>query len=287
MHDIIGLDRSPASTVDVVGDITDTSLLQRLCEGADAIIHTAALHAPHVGIVPDSEFERVNVHATESLINTALRYGVKQIIFTSTTALYGSASRLEGQAAWIDEMTKPEPISIYHKTKLAAEALFEQACATDSIRASIIRMSRCFPEPAPDMALYRLSRGVDARDVAEAHTLALEQKNIQQKDKVCEIYIISGATPFLREDCLELWSQAASVLERRAPDIVQDFMLRGWELPQSIDRVYDSTKAQKVLGWKPRYGYNDVLFMLEQGLSEVLPAQRFRSPQPLSLSPLQ
>jgi UDP-glucose 4-epimerase len=266
-HDVIGIDKSPASTVDIVGDISNEDTLREACEGADAIIHTAALHAPHVGIVPDAEFERVNVEATEHLIECALENNIKRIVFTSTTALYGSASRLQGKAAWIDETTVPQPISIYHRTKLRAEAALKRASGEYGLKVSIIRMSRCFPESAPEMAWYRLSRGVDARDVAEAHALALDNTN----GSTCETYIISGDTPFLREDCEELWHDAASVLRRRTPDLVQDFMQRSWDLPMSIDRVYDSAKAQRELGWKPHYGYKEVFSMLENGCSEVLP----------------
>jgi nucleoside-diphosphate-sugar epimerase len=219
-----------------------------------------------VGIVPDAEFKRVNIEATQSLIHTALSCNVPRIVFTSTTALYGSASRLQGKAAWTDETTEPQPISIYHRTKLAAEALLQKASERHGLVTRIIRMSRCFPEPAPLMAWYRLSRGVDARDVAEAHALALVNDGAR-----AQTYIASGATPFLPEDCEELWYDAANILKRRAPDLVQDFIRRSWNLPTSIDRVYDSSKAQKELDWKPRFGYDNVLFLLDQGSSEVLP----------------
>jgi UDP-glucose 4-epimerase len=258
-HDVIGIDKSPASTVDIIGDITNEDVVREACKGVDAIIHTAALHAPHVGIASDAEFERINVAATEHLIHCALAGNIKHIIFTSTTALYGSASRLQGKAAWIDEQIIPQPISIYHRTKLRAEAALERASREHGLRVSILRMSRCFPEAAPEMAWYRLSRGVDA----------LESRNGSR----CETYIVSGNTPFLREDCEELWHDAASVLRRRAPDLVQDFMRRSWNLPTSIDRVYDSAKAQRELGWKPRYGYKEVLSMLDAGYSEVLPTK--------------
>ena len=36
-------------------------------ENIDIIIHTAALHAPHVGLVPDPEFQSINVDAAEKL----------------------------------------------------------------------------------------------------------------------------------------------------------------------------------------------------------------------------
>lgn len=265
-HNIVGVDRSPASTVDVVGDIADKELLHRLCENADAIIHTAALHAPHVGIVSDAEFERINVEATQSLIDTALQCRIPRIVFTSTTALYGSSACAMDSAVWVDEETVPHPLTIYHRTKLAAETLLRKASQEHGLVVRIMRMSRCFPEPAPQMALYRLHRGVDARDVANAHALALEDTA-----SGCKTYIISGLTPFRKEDCVELWNNAAAVLKRRVPEFTNDFEKRGWTLPTRIDRVYDSSKAYRELGWQPRYGYANVFSLLDQGLSEVLP----------------
>jgi UDP-glucose 4-epimerase len=55
-HEVVGLDQSPSSAADIVGDITDTALLKRALLGADAVVHTAAFHAPHVGIIPDTRF---------------------------------------------------------------------------------------------------------------------------------------------------------------------------------------------------------------------------------------
>ncbi|WP_425452016.1 NAD-dependent epimerase/dehydratase family protein [Umboniibacter marinipuniceus] len=59
----------------------------RALENVDVIIHTSALHAPHVGLVPDSEFQSINVGATGKLALAGLKAGIKHFIFTSTTAL--------------------------------------------------------------------------------------------------------------------------------------------------------------------------------------------------------
>jgi nucleoside-diphosphate-sugar epimerase len=273
-HSIIGVDISPSSTADVVGDITDSQLLRRLFRGVDAVIHTAALHAPHVGILPDAEFERINVEATQRVIDAALASNVQRIIFTSTTALYGASARVSESAIWIDEQTEPQPLTIYHRTKLAAEAVLHSAALGGGLKVRILRMSRCFPESAPQMAVYRLHRGIDARDVADAHAYALEH---DEHELYCT-FIISGTTPFLREDTALLLHDARFVLERRVPEFVRDFTKRGWPLPASIDRVYDSTHTHIQLGWKPRFGYQEVLLLLEQGLAEVLPPYR----QPIS-----
>ena len=57
-HDVVGVDRIAAPGVDRVADILDRGAMAAACEGAGAIIHVAALHAPHVGVLADAEFER-------------------------------------------------------------------------------------------------------------------------------------------------------------------------------------------------------------------------------------
>jgi UDP-glucose 4-epimerase len=265
-HDVQGIDRQPSSTAHFVGDLRDIELLKNALEGVEAVVHTAALHAPHVGIAPDKEFQSINVDATRSLAELAGEMGVQHLVFTSTTALYGHASKEEGRTAWVDEQTVPQPRTIYHRTKLAAEELLEKWSAGACIPVTVLRMSRCFPEPADLMAIYRLNRGIDARDVASAHRLALE-KRLPGFRK----FIVSAATPFGPEHGERLFEDAAGVIRELAPELAREFGRRGWRLPSSLDRVYDSRAAQQDLGWLPRHGFEAVLDMLDQGMSEVLP----------------
>ena len=265
-HEVIGLDRFPASTaVQHVGDIADGVLLATAFAGADAVIHVAALHAPHVGLVPDAEFERINVGGTAAVLAAARQAGIRRLVFTSTTALYGSATAAPGRATWIDEATEPLPRTIYHRTKLAAEQLL-RAAAREDLQIRILRMSRCFPEPADLMALYRLHRGIDARDVAAAHAAALTHPGDPH-----HTWVISGATPFLPSDLPTLASDAPAVLRARAPELVAAYRARGWQLPPSIDRVYVAARAMRDLEWQPRHGFESVLTTLEQESAEVLP----------------
>jgi nucleoside-diphosphate-sugar epimerase len=266
-HEVLGLDRSPSSTAQFTGDVANESLLRRALRGVDAIVHTAALHAPHVGIAAASEFRRINVGATRLLAERALAAGIHRFVFTSTTALYGTAATPPAQAGWLDERLVPQPRTIYHETKLEAERLLAEMAAGSNLRVTALRMSRCFPEPAPRMAVYRLHRGVDARDVADAHARALGS----ERPGFCA-YVISGATPFLRDDAEQLFDDAAGVIHNRAPRLAEAFVRRGWKLPHLIDRVCDPGLAMKELGWRPRYGFEEVLKMLDEGSSEVLPA---------------
>lgn len=265
-HEVIGFDTTPASVVDVVADITNKDALINALKGVDAVVHTAALHAPHVPHVPESRFVEVNVDGTRNVIEACLECGVKKIAFTSTTALYGDASTPAYAAGWVTEDTVPVPRTIYHRTKLAAESLLREAAEqTGKLQVTALRMSRCFPEPADLMACYRLHRGVDARDVASAHELALETS-----DRPYRQYVISGATPFLPQDVAGLKSGAATVLRMRAPDLVSAFDQREWRIPQFIDRVYVPRLAKGEMGWAPKYDFNEVLRQCDEESPEVL-----------------
>ncbi len=265
-HDVIGFDRVPSSTASFVGDIADRELLNSALKNVDALIHTAALHAPQVGFFSEQEFERVNLQATSILFKCAIAAGVRRFVFTSTTALYGKASCHLDRAAWIDESVHPIPMTVYHRTKVAAEEVLESLSLKHGVAITVIRMSRCFPETAPIMAVFRLHRGVDARDVASAHELA-----VLKFDQGFRRYVISGATPFLPDDLALLQRDAPTVLRVRAPGLVEDFAQRNWSLPQSIDRVYCSNRAIQELNWSPKFGYQEIIKLLDTESSEVLP----------------
>ncbi len=268
-HEVVGLDASPTSTAHWVGDIGDAPLLERALRGVDAVVHVAALHAPHVARSSEAEFRRVNVEATRRLAELAARSGVLRFVFTSTTALYGDAATPADCAGWVTEDTVPRPRTVYHRSKLAAEAALREMAASSSMTVTILRMSRCFPEAADIMAGYRLHRGIDARDVASGHEAALSAK-----PGGVATYILSAATPFLPEDMLELKRDAAAVLRRRCPELIASLNARAWPLPTTIDRVYDSSRARAELAWAPRYGCDEVLRQYDAESAEVLPPRR-------------
>lgn len=240
-HDVVGLDLNPGPQVGLVADIRNPLNLS----GFDAIVHVAALHAPHVGSVSDAEFRSVNIDGTARL----LAAGASRFVFTSSTSVYGHALEpADGRAAWIDEAVEPQPRDIYDETKLQAEALVRAA----GLPGAILRMSRCFPEPLRDMAAYRLHRGIDRRDVVRAHALALDVET------PAETYVISAETPFEEVDREGLLADPQAVLRLRAPDLAERFERRGWPLGP-IGRVYSSREAAEELGFAARYGAASVL----------------------------
>jgi len=77
--------------------------------------------------------------------------------------------------------------------------------------------------------------------------------------RVFDGFNISGATPFLEADCDQLIGDAATVLTARCPALVEEFARRKWPLPESIDRVYVSAHARRLLGYAPAFGWQSAL----------------------------
>lgn len=263
-HSVLGIDRIPSRSTDMVADLRDAEKLKSAFHGADTVFHVGALHAPHVGMVSDEEFRSINVIGTERVIKTAKEAGARSFVFTSTTALYGYASQEKNRASWITEETIPQPRTIYHETKMEAEHIVRDFAAR-AFSVHVLRMSRCFPEIPQEMAVYRIHRGIDARDVATAHASAAVMNEIE-----FSLHNISGTHPFKRDDCEELKRDASAVIRRRVPLLASAFDARGWQLPRSIDRVYVASKAMKALNWKPQHGYAEVLGQFERKSPEVL-----------------
>ena len=249
-HQVLGTDHAGGAETDVIADIRDDGALARCMVDQDAVVHLAALHAPHRDLgSTDAEFVAINVEATERLLRLARAAGVRRFVLASTTSVYGDALVDAQRAVWVTESLKPQPRDIYDETKLAAEALCAEEFSADFVTTAL-RISRCFEEPAREMALYRLYRGVAASDVAQGFAMAL-RAGLKQ----FEVFNISAATPFQLGDCAQLKSDAGMVLKARVPGIEKDFVARNWVLPQTIDRVYVVAKAQAMLGYHPGENY--------------------------------
>jgi nucleoside-diphosphate-sugar epimerase len=249
----IGVDLVPGRFTTHHGTITDPNFMDEIIQGVDAIIHSAAYLTPHVGVISDAEFRRVNVHGTEVLLDLALRHKIPRFVFTSTTSVYGCTTRPKAEAIWVTEALAPNPEDIYDFTKLEAEQLC-QAASHSVMAAIILRMSRCFPEPDYLMAFYRLYRGVSRLDVAKAHWLAASCAF-----SGADIFNISAASPFQPTDTKALLDDPWQVIERIYPGAGELYDQLKWEKPSSIDRVYVIDKARQLLNYQPRDNFWEYL----------------------------
>ncbi|MFF7194995.1 NAD-dependent epimerase/dehydratase family protein [Streptomyces sp. NPDC008079] len=248
-REVRGVDRVAGRWTSVVADLRDPRERRAALRSADVLVHTAALHAPHVGRVADEEFRAVNVGMTAELLDDAARLGVRRVLYISSTSVYGHALVPADRAVWVDEHLTPLPRDIYDETKLAAERLVT-ACGVSAVT---LRIARCFPEPLPVRARHLLHRAVDVADVAAAGVLAVT------RPEVTGTFNVSGPHVFQREDCVALHRDAGAVLAGRAPDVVEAFRDQGWPVPDRLDRVYDSTAATNAFGYRPVRGVRELL----------------------------
>jgi UDP-glucose 4-epimerase len=268
-HEVIGIDLLHSDFTSRVGSIIDRDFVRECMEDADAVIHAATLHKPHLFTHSRQSFVDTNITGTLNLLEEAASAGISSFIFTSTTSTFGNAMRpLAGTpAAWVTEDVRPVPRNIYGVTKAAAEDICELFHRNQGLACLILRTSRFFPEEddhketreAYDDGNVKanefLYRRVDLADVVSAHLLALE--------KAPEIgfgrYIVSATTPFTRDDLIDLRANAPLVLKRKFPYYEEEYARRGWQMFPSIDRVYVNQRARDDLGWRPRYDFEYVL----------------------------
>ena len=276
-HDVIGLDIVPGTHTQVIGTVADRALIDRTMgdHGIEAVIHGGALHKPDIIRYPRQAFVDVNVSGTLNLIEAAVAAGNDRFLFTSTTSLMIRADVREGAgeagAWWMDEDFGPiEPRNIYGITKLAAEQVCKLIHREHGIAVAILRTGRFFPEDddtheAPGgenlKANELLNRRLTVQDAAAAHLAALEAA----PEIGCDTFILSAPPPFAREDAEELARDARAVIARHHPDAAELYAAQGWVLPETIDRVYDPSRAERRFGWRAQSDFGSVLAALRDG----------------------
>jgi nucleoside-diphosphate-sugar epimerase len=259
-HHVVGVDVLPAPTTDQLLDIRDKAQVLTATRGMDAVIHTAAVHGKQYALgYPRGAFTGTNIDGTLHLLEACVAHGIRKFLYTSTTSIYGHAMVGDRRAVWVDEALPPDPRDIYDITKLTAELLCRDFFEKEGVQATVLRVSRFLPEPENTVAVHRLYRGLDERDGARAHLLALEK----DFDRF-EVFNVSAKSPFGKADLEGLKTDPKSVILRYYPDVAQVFAARQWEFPPSIDRVYAVDKAEQLLGYAPQYNFREYL----EGISE-------------------
>ena len=115
-----------------------------------------------------------------------------------------------------------------------------------------------------------LNRRLTVEDAAAAHLAALEAA----PGIGCDTFILSAPPPFAREEIEELAHDARAVIARHHPDAAELYAAEGWVLPETIDRVYDPSRAERRFGWRARTDFGSVLTAL-----------RHRTPLPFAHDP--
>jgi UDP-glucose 4-epimerase len=278
-HGVTGLDVAAGVDTDVIGSVADRRLVDRVFaeRGIEAVIHAGALHKPDIVRYPESAFHAVNFEGTRNLLEAAVAAGNDRFLFTSTTSLMISEEVRAGRAGgaqrafWLDEdFGPPAPRNVYGVTKLEAERLCREAHEEHGLPVLVLRTSRFFPEdddthsePSGEnlKANELLHRRLTVEDAADAHLVALERAPALGFGT----FILSAPPPFTKADCAALIDDAPAVIALYFPDAARLYAERGWTLPPFIDRVYDPSRAERLLGFRCRTDFESVLDALARG----------------------
>ena len=102
----------------VTGDVRDPHFCKHITQDVEIIFHLAALIAiPYSYVAPDSYVD-TNIKGTLNICQAAKENGVKKVLVTSTSEVYGTARYVP-----IDENHPKQPQSPYSATKIGADAI--------------------------------------------------------------------------------------------------------------------------------------------------------------------
>ena len=270
-----GMDILESDFTDRVGSILDREFVRHCIAGADAIVHTATLHKPHVASHIRQDFIDINITGTLNFLKEAARAGLRRFVFTSTTSAFGAAlvPPQGAPAAWITEDVQSEPKNIYGTTKTAAEDLCQLFHRNQGLPCVVLRTSRFFPEEDDGDEIRQnfadenakanefLFRRVDLEDAVSAHICALERAPELGYGR----YIISATSPFEKHDLAGLRSDAPEIIRQRFAKFEALYRRLCWRMFPSIDRVYVNKKARDELGWRPVYDSGRLIDQLDGG----------------------
>jgi UDP-glucose 4-epimerase len=249
------------------GSINDLALFKEACKGADGIFHLAAIASVAKSVDNPLATHETNLTGTLNVLLAARDCGVKKVVFSSSSAVYGDEPTLPKREDMV-----PVPLSPYAVSKLAGEYycnVFFNLYGVETVSLRYFNVFGPRQDPQSEYAavipkfIARLLNGqaplifgdgkqtrdfVYVRDVVKANLLAM------QSTTTGTFNIGSG----IRIDLTTLAGKLARIMEVQLPPVYGE--------PRSgdiRDSVSDITAVKKALGYK-------AAFSLEKGLEETI-----------------
>jgi UDP-glucose 4-epimerase len=126
----------PKPMLPIVGDVGDEALVESLIakHGIESIIHFAGSIIVPESVADPLKYYRNNTANSRTLIETAMKGGVKHFIFSSTAAVYGDPVRVP-----LAEDDPTIPLSPYGWSKLMTEVMLRDTGAAHPLRHVALR----------------------------------------------------------------------------------------------------------------------------------------------------
>ncbi len=250
------------------GDFTkveehDGALAQAL-EGIDLVIHLVSTVLPASSNINPLYDIETNLKSTVSLLEWAVKKGVKKIVFASSGGqVYGSAAALP-----ISEESLTDPLSSYGIIKLTTEKYLKLFHHLHGLDYAVLRIANPYGERqkisgaqgAVAVFLGRIKSGdvieiwgdgSVARDylyIADlAKAILLASENITSE----KLFNIGGGHPCSLNQLIALLEDASG---RKVPVLYKES-----RSCDSLVNFLDCSRARKVLGWQPQYSFSEGL----------------------------
>ncbi|WP_319459650.1 dTDP-glucose 4,6-dehydratase [Micromonospora sp. RTP1Z1] len=241
----------------VRGDVRDAPLVDATVAGHDVVVHFAAESHVDRSITGAAAFVTTNVVGTQTLLDAALRHGVRRFVQVSTDEVYGSVAT----GSWT-ERSPLDPSSPYSAAKAGADLLALAYHRTHGLDVVVTRGANTYgpyqyPEKIVPLFVTNLLDGHDVPlygdggNVREwlhvgdhCHGVALAQT----RGRAGGVYHLGGSELTNREltgrllaACGAGWDRVRPVADRKGHD-------RRYSL--------DSTTSRRELGWSPTVDLN-------------------------------
>jgi nucleoside-diphosphate-sugar epimerase len=255
-YDVLSVDRvKPAKLIcpHMTADITNLGECYGILEGADAVMHLAAI--PTAYIFPNEVTFRNNVMATYNILEAAAGRGIKKAVVISSECTYGFANSRQGlgpQYVPVDEEHPRLPEDCYGLGKIVGEEIAEAINRRCGMQIVSLRSGNIFNDAMyanfPGFVYDKHKRKgllwnyIDARDLASACRLAIE------KDGLGAVAL----NVFADDTCMAVKSR--DLMKAEYPNVT-DFRapLDGYQA------LFSNAKAKKLLGWKPVHFWRDIV----------------------------
>ena len=249
------------------GDIRDDADLDRAFDTMqyDAVIHLAARAGVRPSISNPEIYDSVNIVGTTKLLQHMRRHSVPQLVFGSSSSVYGSTS----EVPFTEEKPADRPSSPYAATKRAGELAcyaFHELYGTD---VTCLRFFTVYgPRQRPEMAIHRFTRLI-----ASDQEVTIFGDGSARRDFTYIDDIVSGVLAALdRPNGYRIYNLGTTATTKLL-DLVQNIAevlgqpahIR-YEDPQPGDvpiTFADISRAQRELGFQPKTS-------LEEGLNRFV-----------------
>lgn len=251
-----------------VVDIAEAPLADYL-KGVEEVWHLAANPDVRMGAEKPDEIYRNNILATYRLLEAMRKAGVRRIVFTSTSTVYGEAKLIP-----TPEDYPTHPISLYGASKLACEALIESYCHTFDFQAYIFRFANVIGKRSTHGVIYDFIKKLRANP----NELEILGNGEQNKSYIyiedCISAMFAGLRANEKVNIFNIGSEDQIKVRRIAEIVAEEMGLnprfrftggdRGWK--GDVPVMLLSIERLKALGWKPRFGSEEAVRMTVRDL---------------------